>query len=73
MLSSLRLGAILTIGPVPPQKKGPFLGGKLQTEIFFSTRRMYIIRCALELCDPGAPFEYLKHVRDVKTFPSRLV
>ena len=57
----------------PPPKR-PFLGWEASNwKYFFSTHRMYIIRCALDLCDTGAPFEYLKHVCDVKTFFSRLV
>ena len=61
-------GPLSPLAPYTPKK-----GVAPNWKIFLSMRRMHTIRCALELCDPGGPFEYLKHVCDVKTFFSRLV
>ena len=60
--------------PRTPPKKGPFWGDVAPNwKIFLSMRHMHIIRCALDLCDPGESFEYFTHVCDVKIFSSRWV
>ena len=73
-ISLITIISELLLATYSVQKSAPLGGmGAGGLETIFSTHRMYIIRCALDLCDPGTPFEYLKHVCDVKNVSYRLV